>query len=354
MVYLLTIVIAVAMITVTLSAIARTIYVYRGSQDEVHFARTEDGYEVALYRYRPENLVSGREPVIVCHGLGSNRFSFDPGPLPSLARYLKAKGLDVWTLDLRGRGLSSRPDRDRGGRLKWGWTFDHYVKYDLPAAIRLVRRETGYPQVNWIGHSMGGMVMYAYLQTQDVSLIKSATALGSPATFVNNKIGKPIGRLLGPLFLQRFHRLHLKPTARALALFGYFLPLGRFGTPRNLYPWFGTLAAESPSTGVLGQFHDWVTNSTFRSADHSYRYDEGFPKIKTPFMVISASGDFIASPSDVRYGIDNMTGPDRKYAFFSKKDGNLENYDHMTMLVSQSAAIEIYPVIHDWLMKHSG
>lgn len=352
MISLLTVLIAIAMLAATSSAIARTIYAYRGAQDEVHFARTEDGYELALYRYRPDRFTPGREPVIVCHGLGSNRFSFDPGPLPGLARWLKEKGFDVWTLDLRGGGLSSRPDRERGGRLEWGWTFDDYVNYDLPAAIKYVRRETGYPKVHWIGHSMGGMVMYAYLQTQDASLIKCATAMGSPATFRHARMWKPIAKI-GPFILKRFHRLHSKPIARSLAILGYFLPLKRFGTPRNLYPWFGTLAVESPSTGVLGQFHDWVMNKTFRTADHSYRYDEGFGKITTPFMVISASGDFIAVPPDVRYSVDNMAGPDKKYTYFSKKNANRENYDHMTMLSSESAVLEIYPVILDWLTKHS-
>ena len=44
------------------------------------------------------------------------------------------------------------------------WTVDDLVKYDVPAILDYVERETGRDRVNWIGHSLGGMVVFTYLE----------------------------------------------------------------------------------------------------------------------------------------------------------------------------------------------
>ena len=38
------------------------------------------------------------------------------------------------------------------------------MRYDVPAILDYVRRETGHDRVNWVGHSMGGMLMFAFLE----------------------------------------------------------------------------------------------------------------------------------------------------------------------------------------------
>ena len=126
--------------------------------DQVRFARTSDGWSIALHRYLAETPRYA-EPVVLCHGLGANRFNFDLTEERSLARALTAVGFDVWSLELRGHGCSDKPGwlRPHG----WGFNFDDHLDRDLPAALELIRRVTHQPRVFWVGHSMGGMLGYA-------------------------------------------------------------------------------------------------------------------------------------------------------------------------------------------------
>ena len=63
------------------------------SEDEIHYFRTKDGWRLALHRYRPKGEAIGL-PVILCHGLGSNRYTFELPAAPSAAKYLRDQGRD--------------------------------------------------------------------------------------------------------------------------------------------------------------------------------------------------------------------------------------------------------------------
>lgn len=63
------------------------------AEDERHSARTDDGWNVALYRYRPNGPALGM-PVILGHGLAGSRYIFDVHEDYSMARALAARGLD--------------------------------------------------------------------------------------------------------------------------------------------------------------------------------------------------------------------------------------------------------------------
>src|SRR4051812_9240061 len=75
--------------------------------DEVLDVVTEDGHRLALHHYPPKQPRPGDFPVVLCHGLGANRFNLDFDSRYSLARYLQGRGYDVFVLELRGSGLSA-------------------------------------------------------------------------------------------------------------------------------------------------------------------------------------------------------------------------------------------------------
>ena len=80
---------AIAAISWLTWSMIRTRYVLATPADETQFAATGDGWELALYRYRPPAIVAAREPVVLCHGMLSNRFNVDLDEEVSLARYLR-------------------------------------------------------------------------------------------------------------------------------------------------------------------------------------------------------------------------------------------------------------------------
>jgi pimeloyl-ACP methyl ester carboxylesterase len=120
---------------------------------QAEVARTQDGETLAIKRL----AVPGGTPVLFLPGFGSNMWEFDL-PSASLARYLASRGYDVWLANWRRTGKA--PFRSTG---RAGYTIDDLIQYDLPALVDAVRAATG-ERPFLVGHSMGAMVPYGYLQ----------------------------------------------------------------------------------------------------------------------------------------------------------------------------------------------
>ncbi|MBN2026215.1 MAG: alpha/beta fold hydrolase [Actinobacteria bacterium] len=158
---------------------------------DIFTARTADGVDLAMRRYRPDKhspLREGAQPVILMPGMACNYNYFDvhtpdgaaygaelPGELApwaegdaylqddplryySLAYYLWSRGYDVWLANYRGQG---RGEVRSGGAT--GYAIDELGIYDMPAIISRVNEVTGLKPV-WAGHSMGGVMSYMYLE----------------------------------------------------------------------------------------------------------------------------------------------------------------------------------------------
>lgn len=74
---------------------------WKGAEDERYVARTPDGWNLALYRYRPKGIARPF-PIVCSHGMAGTRLIYDLHPDYSLARYLAGRGFDTWLVDLRG------------------------------------------------------------------------------------------------------------------------------------------------------------------------------------------------------------------------------------------------------------
>ena len=129
------------------------------ASDGEHTATTSDGWRLALRRYPPAAGTPPRNhPVLCLHGLGASSVVFDLEPERSLARHLAAAGFDVWTADLRGHGASDRPGR--GSPRRFGWSLDDHLEKDVPAFIDTVAAASGASRLHWVGHSLGGILLY--------------------------------------------------------------------------------------------------------------------------------------------------------------------------------------------------
>ena len=171
----------------------------RGFGYEKHFVTTEDGYILTVFRIVHPHI-SDKErgkPVILQHGLLSSSRDWlinSPGghvdentkvPGNNLGFELVKKGYDVWIPNSRGNTYSRNHTRfTPKDKSFWDFSFSELIKYDLPATIDYVLKETNNEQLGYIGHSQGTMMMFGLLSTQKKynNMIKPFIALAPVAT----------------------------------------------------------------------------------------------------------------------------------------------------------------------------
>jgi len=323
--------------------------------DERHAAVTSDGWLLALHRYLPRTDGPGRGPVLLCHGLLANKANLDLDERRSLARYLAGLGFDAWVLELRGSGHS----RDTNGRRGLGRvSFDDYVERDVPAAVETVLRETGWQRLQWVGHSMGGMLLYAYLSGRDDKSIAAAVTVASPVDFT--VLARTARRMLRLRPLLRLRWVPLGHMLRGL------LPLLRLSRRAMLD--LGLVSANLSGAemgevlvnviegfgpaGVLEQFGQWVEEGVYVSRDGRRPYGT-LTHLRCPLLVVQPALDFVAPPDSVRPAVDRAPAADKTYRLFGRQAGDDLDYGHGDILLSEAARRNVFPVIGDWLVKHA-
>jgi pimeloyl-ACP methyl ester carboxylesterase len=152
---------------------------------------TPDGWRLILTRYRPRPQ-SFRQPllgapILLVHGYTQNRRAWNVGEFVKNMAYF---GADVYLLELRGHGKSGVQAQRRLARkegralprdLDYRWDIDSYLLDDLPAAVQAVKRTSGREKIFYCGHSLGGILGYAYATLFDDLL--GLVTIGAPSDF---------------------------------------------------------------------------------------------------------------------------------------------------------------------------
>lgn len=123
----------------------------------------DPGVEVFLRSKRPEGVAANpARTLLMVHGAGFGAStSFDlPFAGVSWMDYIAGRGFDVWTLDIRGFGRSSRPAElsrpaDQGQPVSRG----PEAMKDLAAAIAHIRRTRGVEKLSLLGHGWGAALV---------------------------------------------------------------------------------------------------------------------------------------------------------------------------------------------------
>ncbi|HSP77893.1 MAG TPA: alpha/beta fold hydrolase [Myxococcaceae bacterium] len=312
--------------------------------DEMYRVPTTDGAAIALGRYHPRGERRFVEPVVLCHGLGANRFHMDFDERYSLARYLARAGFETWVMELRGRGLAG-PCGEA--------TFDDQAEHDVGAALRTVL-STGSKEILWVGHSKGGLILYGHLARNPQAPVKAAVALGSPFTFAVQPGLKRFVQRLEPLL-----KLKVIPIRRitSIALFGAPPgPLSRYMMMAdNMEPEVVRRAlANVPSDvygGVVRQFAHWITTDTFCAADGTC-YRTPLARVEQPFLLVAGSKDLLAPPLAVARAQEHLGGP-VKLVVAGRAHGFSEDYGHADLVLGRRAPDEIFPLVETFLSAHA-
>ncbi|XP_007942225.1 lipase member J [Orycteropus afer afer] len=138
------------------------IIAYWGYPDEVYDIITEDGYILGLYRIphgKTKNIDSPAQKLVVYlqHGLLTSASSWISNlPNNSLGFILADAGYDVWMGNSRGTTWSRKHlYLKTNSKDFWAFSFDEMAKYDLPASIDFIVKQTGQDEIFYVGHSQG-------------------------------------------------------------------------------------------------------------------------------------------------------------------------------------------------------
>ena len=141
---------------------------------------TEDGYTLTTFRVtgkvQEDGSVVTRDPteppVLVQHGLGSDAatwlWTYTKGvPLPL---QLYDEGFDVWLGNNRGTGYSQVHESLSSDQKEfWQYDWAEMGRYDTPANISMIKEQTGFEKILYLGYSQGTTQMFYGLSKYEES-----------------------------------------------------------------------------------------------------------------------------------------------------------------------------------------
>ncbi|MFQ6048102.1 MAG: alpha/beta hydrolase [Phycisphaerae bacterium] len=346
-----------------------------------YFTSTPDGWSLNLLRYQPSRPKPDADPVICCHGLGYNASFWDLTDQTSLPRFLQQRGYDVWCVSLRGSGQSTKPTvaqlrrlfrlnltalqpeallRRRPGLLKLNWTVDDHIRQDLPTILRFVTRTTGHRRLHWVGHSMGGMIIFAHLATTNDQRINTVVAVAVPMVML-----RPLNRV----FQTMLNNMQVVQIGNAVVSTSLPAIIGTLVGPRLQSPVdrlfynadnvdylvghrLSYLAQEEISPGQFRQLMAMLRTGQFRSADGTVNYAEQLPSVRVPTLFVAGSLDQMATVGAVKWAYNRIGASDKRFVMFAKINGHLADYGHDDLIIGRHARSEVYPQILRWLEVH--
>lgn len=308
----------------------------------IQTVQTADGWTLPLRHHGGDGPA-----VLLVHGMAANHYNWDYRPEVSPIRTLRDLGYSVWVGSLRGDPGSEPPSGARATRI----TFDDHATYDAPALIDGVLAATGERDLLWLGHSMGGMLLYtsALLRPDQ---IRAGVAIASPATFQADRKNYALVRDLGFLVAARQGRVPMKPLTR-LGLTRLRPMVRVLGNPDNLDKAIVAGMAhdtlENVPRATVRQAREWIRAGDLVRLDGS-RWLEGAERSRVPLLVLGAADDRIAAHEDVAHACRIFARC--AYRLLAERTGFSVDYGHVDPVIGLSAQREVTPIVLEFLEEH--
>ncbi len=326
-----------------------TIYPEPIAEDEVHVIGLPDLWKIRVYRRQPAG--GEGEPVLLVHGAGANRFDFQFPRGASLVDTLVEAGYDCWMVELRGQRSSEPPF----GRSRNDPTMDDYLLIDLPAVVDYIRNHVDYDRIHWIGHSMGGMLFYAFDLTYGGEALRSATTICSPPGFQGTHLRVPRALLALaalPGNLCEVIGRAATPLAARIKLRHYMLPINW----ANMHPKMGSAEyfnlLSLSSVGVLRDLARYATSRRWVMDRGELDIDAQLDAIETPLLAIYCAGDPLVPSQRAETFFETLQNPDKRMLTLGKRFGHSADYNHIDVVFGRNSEREVFLPIVEWLTAH--
>lgn len=299
--------------------------------------RSADGWEAPLWR-RPARSGAHGTPVIVSVGLGLDARSVDMLPECSLVNALYEAGFDTFLLSHRGDRCAIAPAGARS------FDFDDIVAQDVPAAIATALACVEARRVLWIGHGMGGLLLYSHLARNGGHDLAGGVTLCAPVHFPTvttaaRKLER-VARWL-PTRWQIPHR----------SIQRWLLSSGRAPTLATLSermdgPALRRLALDGTSdlsAGLVRQIGRW--HEAGHLCDRDDRFDDlaALDGKRFPLLAIAAPDDPVCPLDAARPVVTALSGAE----WHPLANG----WGHLDPILGADAPRVVFPRITRWLMR---
>jgi len=307
------------------------------------------GWTLSLKKTPPPGPTRAR-PVLIVPGYGMNSFIFGFHPRgPSLEAYLASRGLEVWSVDLRGQGRSVRTwGDDRFGMAELAID-------DLGAAIArvLALTETGQDRVDLIGCSLGTSLVFAHLACVPSARVTSVVNFGGLVRWV--KVHPAVrAAFFSPWLIGRVRLQGTRRLARAA------LPaLARYA-PRILSVYMNVASTdtsfaetmvqtvEDPSPVINREIAAWIAHRDLvvRGVDVS----AALASMAYPHLSVIANNDGIVPPETARFPFDAIGSTDKELLAVGD---DARPIAHADLFLSTGAQERIFEPLASFLLKRS-
>lgn len=249
----------------------------------------------------------------------------------------------------------------------YDWDFDNYLEEDLPAAMEYIRMHSKIKdgKLLMIGHSMGGILLYALLSkcasqgsncglaaivtlaasidyTTSDSSLKILLPLADPAQALNVPV-VPLGALMTAAFPLTSRPpyvlswLNTQVSAQDMMLPELYEKL----VLNN----FCTIPAK-----VILQLTTAFREGGLRNRAGTFSYKDNLHKCDVPVLALAGDQDLICPPEAVYETVKLIPASKVSYQVFGKPDG--PHYAHYDLVGGRLVTNEVYPCIIEFLCCH--
>ncbi len=275
--------------------------------------------------------------------MNSSVFGFHPNGA-SLEEHLASRGLDVWSVDLRGQGRSVRTyGDDRFG-------LEELAIEDLGAAIAYVRGVSRAAKVDLIGCSLGTALAFAHVACVPDAPVACIVAMGGVVTWAHvNRALRLVARapwLVGQLRMRgtrRLARAALPVVTRvAPRLLSVYLNVESTDTSK---PDGMVATVEDPNPVMNRQIAVWMVKRelTVRGVNVSRE----LPRLKLPFLCVIGLQDGVVPPETSRAIYEAIGSSDKTLVEVGDAETPIA---HADLFLARRAQELVFEPIARWLL----
>lgn len=310
---------------------------------------TEDGSAIELRRL-PGPLDGERSgaPVLLVHGLAINHRNHDVREDLSLGRHLAMLGRDVWLLTLRMGRDDLRWSEERRA------SYERMARFDVPLGVDEVLRRTGAPALDYVGFSMGGMLLYAAAgRFVAAHKLRRVVAIGSPASIQPPLAMLSVAARLIPHWVVPTLRLRIASRMVAFAAEWVATPIHRWiYNPENVERGVAAHLMVNGFVNIPAKLASELVRWAAQGGVVRYAGEPvtaGLAAIDRPALFVAGAGDRIAPPASVALAYEAWGGRDKTLRVVGVDHGAVADYGHGDLAIGRYATEDVFEPIAAFL-----